>query len=107
MKIKNAEIKNFFECDILVAGGGIGGLVAAKKSADMGKEVILVSNGKIFGGASYFPLKGTLGIQATALEKEDKELFFEDIRGIGKGMDNPHTINAYIENNRESVGYLN
>ena len=107
MKIKNAEIKNFFECDILVAGGGIGGLVAAKKSADMGKEVILVSNGKIFGGASYFPLKGTLGIQATALEKEDKELFFEDIRGIGKGMDNPHMINAYIENIRESVGYLN
>lgn len=106
MEIKNIEIKDFLKCDILVAGGGIGGLTAAKKSADLGKKVILVSSGKLFGGASYFPLKGTLGIQATAPEESDKELFFEDIRGIGNKMDNPHMINAYINNIRESVGYL-
>ena len=101
------KIKKFFKCNVLVVGGGIGGLVAAKKSADKGRDVILVSSGKLFGGASYFSLKGTLGIQATAPEEEDKQLFFNDIQGIGNGMDNPHMINAYINHIRESVEYLN
>lgn len=101
------KIENFFECDILVVGSGIGGLTAGKKSDEKGMKTILVTSGKICGGASYFPLKGTLGIQATAEEEKDKELFFEDIRGIGKGMDNPHMINAYINDIRKSIGYLN
>ena len=59
-------------CDILVVGTGIGGLVATKKAISKGKKVCLVTNGKFCGGASYFPLKGTLGIQGTDGEK-DKE----------------------------------
>ena len=82
-------------CDILVVGAGIGGLVATKKASLQGKKVCLVT-GKFCGGASYFPLKGTLGIQGTDGEK-DKALFYEDIEKIGNKMENPHMIKTYIE----------
>lgn len=94
------------ECDILIVGGGIAGLVSAKKASDSGKRVILVVNDKLGSGASYFPLKGTLGIQATDGER-DRELFYEDIITVGKGMENPHMINTYIEEIDSSISYLN
>lgn len=92
-------------CDILVVGTGIGGLVATKKAISKGKKVCLVTNGKFCGGASYFPLKGTLGIQGTDGEK-DKELFYEDISKIGNKMENPHMINTYIEDICDSISSL-
>lgn len=94
-----------FNCDILVVGAGIGGLVATKKAISKGKKVCLVTNSKLCGGASYFPLKGTLGIQGTANEK-DKKLFYEDISKIGNKMENPHMINTYIEDIENSISSL-
>lgn len=101
--------KKILNADIVVVGSGIGGLVAAKKATDQGLEVLLITSSKMCGGASYFPLKGTLGIQATSGEfyEKDKLLFTEDISRVGLGMDNPHMVKEYIENIQESIGFLN
>ncbi|MCF2625897.1 FAD-binding protein [Fusobacterium perfoetens] len=101
------KINKILNCDIIVVGSGIGGLTAAKKAAERGRNVILVTNGKLCGGASYFPLKGTLGIQATADQKEDLDFFKNDIRTIGRGMENPHMIDTYIKDIKESITSLN
>lgn len=99
------DLDFILKCDILVVGTGIGGLVAAKKAISKGKKVCLITNGKFCGGASYFPLKGTLGIQGTDGEK-DKKLFYEDISKIGNKMENPHMINTYIEDICDSIPFL-
>lgn len=101
------KIKHIKEADLVVVGSGIGGLTAAKKASDKGLNVILVTSSKFCGGASYFPLKGTLGIQTTAHFPEDEKLFQEDINRVGLGMDNPHMVESYIKNIRESIGFLN
>lgn len=94
------------ECDILVVGGGIAGLLCAKKASDSNRKVILVTDEKIGSGASYFPLKGTLGIQSTR-GTQDKKLFQEDISNTGKGMENTDIVNTYIDEIENSIGYLN
>lgn len=99
-------ISDSLECDILVVGGGIAGLVSAKKASDMGKRVILLINDNFGSGASYFPLKGTLGIQAT-LNENDKEKFYEDIARLGDGVENPDMINTYINEIDDSIYNLN
>lgn len=101
MKIKIIEKR-----DIIVIGSGIGGLVSAKKAADQGLDTLLITNSKFGGGASFYPLKGTLGIQATAPFEEDKKLFYEDISRVGLKMDNPHMIQEYIKNIGDSIEYL-
>lgn len=100
------KIKVLDDQDIIIVGSGIGGLVAAKKSADQGLKVLLVTSSKFGGGASFFPLKGTLGIQVTATFKEDERLFYEDIARVGLKMDNPHMVQGYIKNIRGSINYL-
>lgn len=100
------KIEKVLTSDIIIVGSGIGGLTAGKKASENGRNVILVTGEKFCSGASYFPLKGTLGIQATADNEKDKKLFFEDIRNIGKGMDNPHMISAYINDIKGSIKYL-
>ncbi|MCQ8212137.1 FAD-binding protein [Cetobacterium somerae] len=99
-------IKVLEDKDIIIVGSGIGGLVAAKKASDQGLDVMLVSSSKFGGGASFFPLKGTLGIQATASFQKDEKLFYEDIARVGLRMDNPHMVQGYIKNIRKSIDYL-
>lgn len=100
------KIDKILEYDIIVVGSGIGGLTAGKKASEKGRHVALVTAGTLCGGASYFPLKGTLGIQATADDKKDIELFREDIKNIGRGMENPHMIDTYITDIKKSIPTL-
>lgn len=103
MKVK---IKKIYKCDFLVVGTGIAGLIASERALKKGKNVCLVTNKKLCSGASYFPLKGTLGIQVTKNE-EDYEKYYEDIVKMGNGMENPELIKLYISNIRDSLFLLN
>ena len=103
MKIK---IKKEFKTEILVVGTGIAGLIATERALKKRKRVCLVTNKKLCGGASYFPLKGTLGIQVTK-DKDDYERYYEDIVKMGNGMENPELIKTYISNIKNSLYLLN
>lgn len=103
MKVK---IKKVLECEILVIGAGIAGLVATERALKNRKKVYLVTNKKLCGGASYFPLKGTLGIQVTK-DESDYEKYYEDIENMGKGMENPELIKTYISNIKKNIPLLN
>lgn len=91
--------------DIVIVGSGIAGLVSTKEAVKTGKNICLITNGNFGGGASYFPLKGTLGIQST-LNNEDREKFLEDIKNIGNKMENEDLIKTYINEIPDNISSL-
>lgn len=93
------------QTDILIVGAGIAGLVAAERAMKIFKKVCLVTSSKICSGASYFPLKATLGIQATK-DKNDRNKYYEDIINMGKGVENPDLIKNYISNIKKDIYLL-
>ncbi|MBW5409541.1 FAD-binding protein [Brachyspira hampsonii] len=99
------NINKEFDCDVLIVGGGIAGLIAAERALKSFKRVFLADSFKICSGASYFPLKATLGIQASK-DKNDYNKYYEDITNMGKGVENPELIKTYIKNIKKDVYLL-
>ncbi|MEI0527540.1 FAD-binding protein [Brachyspira intermedia] len=99
------NINKEFDCDVLIVGGGITGLIAAERALKVFKRVCIADSSKICSGASYFPLKATLGIQATK-DENDYDKYYEDITNMGKGVENPELIKTYIKNIKRDVYLL-
>ncbi|AUJ49193.1 FAD-binding protein [Brachyspira hyodysenteriae] len=99
------NINKEFYCDVLIVGGGIAGLIAAERALKVFKRVCIADSSKICFGASYFPLKATLGIQATK-DENDYDKYYEDITNMGKGVENPELIKTYIKNIKRDVYLL-
>lgn len=99
------NINKKFYCDVLIVGGGIAGLIAAERALKVFKRVCIADSSKICFGASYFPLKATLGIQATK-DENDYDKYYEDITNMGKGVENPELIKTYIKNIKRDVYLL-
>ena len=99
------NINKEFECDVLIVGGGIAGLIAAERSLKTFKKVCIIDSSKICSGASYFPLKATLGIQVTK-NKNDYDKYYEDISNMGKNVENPELIKTYIKNIKNNIHLL-
>ena len=99
------NINKEFDCDVLIVGGGIAGLIAAERALKVFKRVCIADSSKICSGASYLSLKATLGIQATK-DENDYDKYYEDITNMGKGVENPELIKTYIKNIKRDVYLL-
>ncbi len=99
------NINKELDCDVLIVGGGIAGLIAAERALKVFKRVCIADSSKICSGASYFSLKATLGIQATK-DENDYDKYYEDITNMGKGVENPELIKTYIKNIKRDVYLL-
>ncbi|MDE1179346.1 FAD-binding protein [Paraburkholderia sp.] len=93
------------DCDVLVVGAGIGGLVSATQAAGRGWRTILATKGKIAGGASYFPKKASLGVQVTN-DADDIEPFRYDIARAAQGMNDPSIVDAYLRDSPNVIDSL-
>lgn len=93
------------EAELLVVGAGIAGLSACVAAYEKGLKPLLISKAPIGSGASYFPLKATLGIQVTG-GLDDYALFQADIERVAQGMNNPKIVKAYIEESAQAVELL-
>ena len=93
------------ETDLLIVGGGIAGLACCAEAKAHGIQATLISKAPIGSGASFFPLKATLGIQVTG-DKNDRTLFQEDIERVAQGMNNPKIVQAYIEESPQAIELL-
>lgn len=100
------QITQTINTDLLIVGSGIAGLSAAVEAKEKGIDALLITKSTIGSGASYFPLKATLGIQVTG-DETDKIHFKEDIENIGKGKINPNVVQAYIEDSPQAIELLN
>ncbi|MGL4982826.1 MAG: FAD-binding protein [Treponemataceae bacterium] len=91
----------YLECDALVIGSGIAGLLATRLLHDKGCRTIMACSSSFGSGASFFPLKGTLGIQVTG-DAQNNALFKEDFLRVANGNIDRQKMQTYIE---ESNGH--
>ena len=79
------KLESELQCDVLIVGSGIAGLQAADAASEKGARVILISQGELFSGASFYP--GTWGFGLIAPDGEnDKKDLAESIQIVGEGM---------------------
>ncbi|MFX0586677.1 FAD-binding protein [Glaesserella parasuis] len=95
----------YLQTDLLIVGGGIAGLACCAEAKAQGIQATLITKAPIGSGASFFPLKATLGIQVTG-EHQDKAHFQEDIERVAQGMNNPKIVQAYIEDSPQAIELL-
>ena len=72
--IENFETEVVKSCDVLVCGGGFGGISAALAAARQGKKVILLEKQYILGGLGTAGIVNTpkIGLIPLMLQKERK-----------------------------------
>lgn len=99
------EISQTIETDVLVVGAGIAGLSCAIEAKSQGLSPLLISKSQVGAGASYFPLKATLGIQVSG-GVADYAYFQQDIERVAQGMANPKIIKAYVEESAQAIALL-
>ena len=63
------KLESELQCDVLIVGSGIAGLQAADAASEKGARVILISQGELFSGASFYP--GTWGFGLIAPDGEN------------------------------------
>ena len=102
----NVQITQTLKTDLLIVGSGIGGLSCSVEAHKKGINHILITKTQLGSGASFFPLKASLGIQVTG-DESDKALFQQDIERVAQGMNNPEIVKAYIEDSPQAVELLN
>ncbi|AUI65915.1 MULTISPECIES: FAD-binding protein [Glaesserella] len=98
-------ISHHIQTDLLIVGGGIAGLACCAEAKKHGIQATLITKAPIGSGASFFPLKATLGIQVTG-DQADHVLFKEDIERVAQGMNNPKIVQAYIEESPQAIELL-
>lgn len=103
MDIKNIDIIN---TDALVIGGGIAGLLTAKLLVKNNKNVLLATDNYLCGGASYFSLKATLGIQTSDNTDKDKKLYREDIYNTAGDIIEHDIVETFVEGSYRSEEIL-
>lgn len=82
-------------CDVLVAGSGIAGIMAALAAAGAGRSVILASSGPVFSGSSFYP--GTWGLGLIGPENEaDQEDLVQSILEVGCGMADETMVRTFV-----------
>ncbi|MDH3000162.1 fumarate reductase [Chelonobacter oris] len=99
------QIQMVIETDLLIVGSGIAGLSAVEQAGAQNLRSVLITKNKIAGGASFFSLKATLGIQVTG-DEDDKVRFREDITRVGKGMNNPEVVETYLNESKQGIEQL-
>ncbi|WP_424409319.1 FAD-binding protein [Pasteurella sp. PK-2025] len=99
------RITKSIQTELLIVGSGIAGLSCAVEAYKKGLPHVLICKTQLATGASFFPLKATLGIQVTG-EEQDKPLFIQDIQAVAQGMNNPKIVQAYVEDSPHAVHLL-
>lgn len=65
------------EYDVIVVGGGAGGIAAASTSARLGRKTLLIEKNGFLGGAAVAGLSGTLcGMYTSSKEKKAEQIVF-------------------------------
>lgn len=91
--------------DVVVAGSGIAGLVAAIEAASAGARVAIVCSGPCFSGSSFYP--GTWGLGLIAPEgRADERDLAETILRVGCGVADPALVHSFVQGIIPAIAWL-
>lgn len=82
-------------CDVLVAGAGIAGIMAALAAARAGRSVVLASAGDTLSGSSFYPGTWGLGLIGPA-DQADRADLADTILSVGCGMADPALVERFV-----------
>lgn len=99
------KIETAITCDVLVAGAGIAGIMAAIEAAKQELKVVLMSSTHIFSGSSFYPGTWGLGL-VTPEDEEDEEDLIQTILSVGCGMAEESMVRSFVKEMRPTIKYL-
>lgn len=99
------KIETAITCDVLVAGAGIAGIMAAIEAAKQELKVVLMSSAHIFSGSSFYPGTWGLGL-VTPEDEEDEEDLIQTILSVGCGMAEESMVRSFVKEMRPTIKYL-
>lgn len=91
--------------DVLVVGSGIAGVSAAIEAARAGARVCLATQGKLFGGSSFFPGTWGLGLIAPTDDADERDLA-ATIKAVGCNMAVPELVDTFVHGIRPALAWL-
>ena len=101
----------FDHIDVIVVGGGLGGLAATVRASELGANVLLIEQTSKLGASGLLAGGSLVGVN-TRIEAENSiedsvELMLEDFDRLGgKGMNNPTLAKTFAENCGRAVDWL-
>ncbi len=99
------HLPNEFSSDVLVAGAGLAGIMAAIKAAECGCSVTLAAGGGLFSGSSFYP--GTWGFGLVGPKDDaDCDDLIRVIEDVGCGMAAPSLVNTFVRGIRPAIDDL-
>lgn len=98
-------LKNKIQTDVLVAGAGLAGIMAAISAARSGAKVTIVSSGPICSGSSFYT--GTWGLGVVGPEDEaDEQDLIDTVMRVGEGISDPILTAAFVRRIRGGIKTL-
>ena len=101
----------FDHIDVIVVGGGLGGLAATVRASELGANVLLIEQTSKLGASGLLAGGSLVGVN-TRIEAENSiedsvELMLEDFDRLGgKGMNTPTLAKTFAENCGRAVDWL-
>jgi len=89
------RIRAEMDCDVLVIGSGLAGIMAAIAAAEAGSSVLLSSTGLIFSGSSFFEGTWGLGCIAASSPADENDLA-DTILKVGCGVADERLVRALV-----------
>lgn len=96
--------------DVVIVGAGGAGLAAAVQAASQGAKVIVLEKMPYVGGSSAM-CGGQLSFAGTDFQKannveDSTALFFDDMMKVGKNINDPKLVQAYMDNQLDTYYWL-
>ena len=89
--------------DVLVVGGGLAGLVAASRAAELGSEVLLMDKGSLLGEGNTQTTSGAYYTAGVRANSDPGELYTRAMRG---GAASPDLAMAWADNCQRALEWL-
>ncbi len=103
------EVKETYDADIVVVGGGGSGMSAALEAANDGKNVILFEKLAATGGSSQFA-EGIAAVESSVQKEQGitltKEFVYDEFINYSHWRANPDVVSAFVNHCAETVDWL-
>lgn len=96
----------FIETEILIIGSGAAGLTASVYAGPSGREILVIDKGAAGKSGSTVGAVQISGSGRWSSERDTKEDYFQDVLLSGKGLSDPHLVEALVHDIETVIDHL-